>query len=58
MQAQPHPTEYGQSGPSAIGEVADGLLFLSEGHEYSPPLFIGAKQLAINCTTGELAWCN
>jgi hypothetical protein len=40
----------------SIGEVADGLLFLSEGHEYSPPLFIGAKQLAINCTTGELAW--
>jgi hypothetical protein len=40
----------------AVGEVADGLLFLSEGHEYSPPLFIGAKQLAINTTTGELAW--
>jgi hypothetical protein len=40
----------------SIGEVADGLLFLSEGHEYSPPLFIGAKQLAINVTTGELAW--
>ncbi len=40
----------------AVGEVADGLLFLSEGHEYSPPLFIGAKQLAINATTGELAW--
>ncbi|MGE5532866.1 MAG: PQQ-binding-like beta-propeller repeat protein [Bacillota bacterium] len=40
----------------AIGEVADGLLFLSEGHEYSPPLFIGAKQLAINTTTGELVW--
>ena len=40
----------------AVGEVADGILFLSEGHEYSPPLFIGAKQLAINCTTGELVW--
>jgi len=40
----------------AVGEVADGLLFLSEGHEYSPPLFIGAKQLAINATTGELVW--
>jgi len=40
----------------SIGEVADGLLFLSEGHEYSPPLFLGAQQLAINCTTGELVW--
>lgn len=40
----------------AVGNVADGLLFLAEGHEYSPPLFLGAKQLAINCTTGELAW--
>jgi hypothetical protein len=40
----------------AIGEVADGVLFLSEGHEYSPPLFIGAKQLAINTTNGELLW--
>jgi hypothetical protein len=38
------------------GGVADGLLFLSEGHEYSPPLFLGAQQLAINCTTGELVW--
>jgi hypothetical protein len=38
------------------GGVADGLLFLSEGHEYSPPLFLGAKQLAINCTSGQLVW--
>ena len=38
------------------GGVADGLLFLSEGHEYSPPLFLGAQQLAINTTTGELVW--
>ena len=40
----------------SMGGVADGLLFLEEGHEYSPPLFLGAQQLAINCTTGELAW--
>ena len=39
-----------------VGGVADGLLFLSEGHEYSPPLFLGAQQLAINTTTGQLAW--
>ena len=31
------------------------LLFL-EGHEYSPPLFLGAQQLAINCTNGKLVW--
>jgi len=40
----------------SIGGVADGLLFLAIGHEYSPPLFLGAQQLAINTTTGELAW--
>jgi Glucose dehydrogenase len=40
----------------SVGGVAGGLLFLSEGHEYSPPLFLGAKQLAINTTTGELVW--
>ncbi len=33
-----------------------GLMFLGEGHEYSPPLFIGSQQLAINCTTGDLVW--
>jgi hypothetical protein len=38
------------------GGVADGVLFLAEGHEYSPPLFLGAQQLAINTTTGELVW--
>lgn len=40
----------------ATGEVAGGLLFLAEGHEYSPPLFLGAQQLAINCTNGKLVW--
>jgi len=40
----------------ANGGVADGVLFLNEGHEYSPPLFLGAQQLAINCTTGKLIW--
>ena len=38
------------------GGIADGMLFLAEGHEYSPPLFLGAQQLAINLTTGELVW--
>jgi hypothetical protein len=39
-----------------VGTIADGLLFLGEGHEYSPPLFHGAQQLAVNITTGELKW--
>ncbi len=38
------------------GSVADGVWFLNEGHEYSPPLFRGAQQLAINCSNGQLVW--
>ena len=38
------------------GAIGGGMLFLGEGHEYSPPLFRGAKQLAINLTNGELVW--
>jgi len=38
------------------GTVADGVLYIPEGHEYSPPLFHGAQQLAINITTGQLVW--
>ena len=36
------------------GMMAGGnnVLYLSEGHEYSPPLFHGAQMLAINGTTG------
>jgi hypothetical protein len=36
--------------------VADGIIFLAEGHEYSPPLFLGAQQLAVNATNGQLVW--
>jgi hypothetical protein len=39
-----------------VGTVADGKLFVPEGHMYSPPLFHGAKQLAINTTSGEVVW--
>lgn len=39
-----------------VGSVADGLLFVPVGHQYSPPLFRGAKQLAINTTDGTLVW--
>jgi len=38
------------------GTVADGKFFVPEGHMYSPPLFHGAKQLALDATTGELVW--
>ena len=32
------------------------MLFLGEGHEYSPPLFRGAQQIAVNLTDGKLVW--
>ena len=40
----------------STGEVADGMLFVPEGHEYSPPLFLGAQILAVNCTNGNPVW--
>jgi len=33
-----------------------GVEFIEEGHEYAPPLFIGAQQLALNVTTGQPIW--
>ena len=33
-----------------------GIVFLEEGHEYSPPLFIGSQLLALNTTDGSLVW--
>ena len=40
------------------GMMAGGnnILYLSEGHEYSTPLFHGAQNLAINGATGRLIW--
>jgi len=38
------------------GIACPGMLYLSEGHEYSPPLFHGAQYLAINMTNGQLLW--
>ena len=38
------------------GVLADGVLYLPEGHEFAPPLFHGAQQLAINTTNGEVIW--
>jgi len=40
------------------GVACPGLIYLPEGHEYSPPLFHGAQQLCINETNGALVWKN
>jgi outer membrane protein assembly factor BamB len=40
----------------SVGTLADGKLFVPEGHMYSPPLFNGAQQLALNATSGQLIW--
>ncbi len=36
--------------------LADGKLYVSSGHDYTPPVFKGAKLYAINATTGEEIW--
>jgi len=33
-----------------------GIEFLEEGHEYAPPLFLGAQLLALNITNGKPVW--
>jgi len=40
------------------GQGAGTILYLSEGHEYNPPLFHGALELALNVTSGKLVWSN
>jgi len=40
------------------GQGSNTLVYISEGHEYSPPLFHGALQLCLNMTTGALVWDN
>lgn len=39
-----------------VGSIADGKLFVPEGHMYSPPLFHEAQQLALNLSTGQVVW--
>ncbi|HMK94100.1 MAG TPA: PQQ-binding-like beta-propeller repeat protein [Candidatus Limnocylindrales bacterium] len=39
-----------------VGTVADGKLYIPEGHEYSPPVFHGAQQLCLNITNGKPIW--
>ena len=36
--------------------LADGKLYVRAGHDYTPPVFKGAKLYALNATTGEEIW--
>ena len=36
--------------------IADGMIFLSEGRCYDPPLFPGGEKVAIDCTSGKEVW--
>jgi outer membrane protein assembly factor BamB len=36
--------------------LADGKLYVRAGHDYTPPVFEGAKLYCINATTGEEIW--
>jgi hypothetical protein len=40
----------------SVGTVADGKLYIPEGHMYSPPLYHEAHQLCLNTTDGSLVW--
>lgn len=39
-----------------VGTIADGKLYIPEGHMYSPPLYHNAHQLCLNITDGKLIW--
>jgi hypothetical protein len=39
-----------------VEAVAGDEVFLSGGHTYSPPLFLGAKLYVLNATTGDEVW--
>ena len=46
------------SDEALAGQGDNTVLYLSEGHEYDPPLFHGARELAFNGNTGQLLWSN
>jgi hypothetical protein len=46
------------SDEALAGQGSGTILYLSEGHEYTPPLFHGALEVALNATTGQLVWSN
>ena len=49
-------TVYGSYPGKVIELVADGKVFINQGHTYNPPMFRGAHAVAINATTGETVW--
>ena len=51
-------TPYGVWPLGVFGQyvLADGKLYLTAGHDYTPPVFKGAKMYCLNATTGELIW--
>ena len=46
------------SDEALAGTGSGTILYLSEGHEYNPPLFHEALELALNATTGNVVWDN
>jgi len=36
--------------------LADGKFYVRSGHDYSPPVFKGAKLYCLNATTGDMIW--
>ena len=41
---------------SPAGLLADGKFYIGTGHEYTPPVFKGARVYCLNATTGEEIW--
>jgi outer membrane protein assembly factor BamB len=39
-----------------INSIADGKVYVLGGHQYSPPLFHGARLYCLNATTGDELW--
>jgi len=49
-------TVYGSYPGKVIELVADGKVYINQGHTYNPPMFRGSHAVAINATTGETVW--
>jgi len=49
-------TPYGDYPLLHIECVADGKVYITGGHTYSPPLFRGSDLWCINATSGEVIW--
>jgi hypothetical protein len=49
-------TPYGNFPLLHLEAVADGKIFVTGGHTYSPPLFRGSEMWCLNATTGDPIW--